>query len=140
MALTKEQREKIKKLSEYPYLIREIDRYIRELEKLESRKYGLGGLISDMPHGGSKDPDPLASCIEDLDEVCKNLQEKIERLRINSDKIYTAISAVDNPYLREVLSLRYIDGYRPEKIMVEKYISRATYYRWHEEALDSVEI
>lgn len=140
MALTQEQRDKIRKLNEYPYLIKEIDRYIRELEKLDSRKYGLGGLISDMPRGGGGSSDPLASCIEDIDSVCADLKDKVEQLREKSDRIYTAISNVKNPHLRELLGLKYIDGLRAEKIMVDKYISRSTYYRWHEEALDSVEI
>lgn len=141
MALTIEQREKIRKLSEYRFLLREIDRLVGQLQSLEDRKYRLGGIISDTGGGGGgRDPDPLLTCIAEFEGVCIDLRAQIKDMREKRAKIYDAISSVKDADLREVLIRRYISGHRPEKIMVDENLSRTTYYRWHEKALDEVDI
>lgn len=141
MALTIEQREKIRKLSEYRYLMQEIDRLLRRLQSLEDRKYRLGGIISDTGGGGGgRDTDPILTCIAEFEGACIDLKAQIKDMREKGAVIYNAISSVKDADLRDVLMRRYIEGHRPEKIMVDEHLSRTTYYRWHEKALDSVEI
>lgn len=137
MALTQEQRDKIKILREYRQLSRDIDRSIRELEEAESKKYSITSILSDMPKGGGAS-DKLVECIASTEEICGRLNNEILTMGKRQMQIKDAIEDVEDLRKRELLKLLYIDGYRYEKVMVERYISRATFYRWHEQALDAI--
>ena len=47
--LTEEHRKKIKYLSQYKYLDKEIDRKINELESWKNKLYNVTAVLSDMP-------------------------------------------------------------------------------------------
>ena len=106
--LTAEHREKIKYLSQYQYLNKEIDRKIQTLEFWKNKILNITGTLSDMPKS-NKRSDTIADGIAAINDIEKTINQEIDELIELRKEIENKINAVEDPKLRELLKCRYLD-------------------------------
>lgn len=135
--LTEEHKIKIKYLSQYKYLNRDIDRKIKQLEDWRNKIFNVTGTISDMPKSPNR-----ANIIEDgviaIDEIESSINKDIDELVNLKSKIENKIESVDDLKLREVLKCRYLDFKTWEEIAYRNECSWRWIYSLHEKALDEI--
>lgn len=73
-------------------------------------------------------------------EMEQKISEEIDSLVRLRGQIRTVIGALENPDERMLLYCRYVCGMTWVQIMEELHAGRTTVYRWHNAALDHVEI
>jgi DNA-directed RNA polymerase specialized sigma subunit len=138
---TEEQIEKIKYLSRYCFLQKEIDRKINEIEAWRSKLYRVTPVISDMPigrvHSGN---DIMLTGIISVIELQERLRLKLTDLIETRDEVEASINAVDNDLFKEILKCRYMDGKTWEEIAVSNHYSWLHTHRLHEKALDQIKM
>lgn len=137
--LTAEHREKIKYLSQYQYLNKEIDRKIQTLEFWRNKILNITGTLSDMPKS-NKRSDTIATGIATINDIEEEINKEIDKLIELRKEIEDKINAVDNPKLRELLKCRYLDCKSWEEIAYKNNITWRHVYRLHEKALDEIKI
>ena len=137
--LTAEHREKIKYLSQYQYLNKEIDRKIHTLEFWRNKILNITGTLSDMPKS-NKRSDTIATGIATINDIEEEINKEIDELIELRKEIENKINAVDNPKLREILKCRYLDCKSWEEIAYKNNITWRHVYRLHEKALDEIKI
>ena len=137
--LTAEHREKIKYLSQYKYLNKEIDRKIESLEFWKNKILNITSALSDMPKS-NKRSDTIATGIATINDLEKEINEEIDKLIKLRKEIEDKINAVEEPRLRELLKCRYLDCKSWEEIAYKNNITWRHVYRLHEKALDEIKI
>lgn len=137
--LTAEHREKIKYLSQYQYLNKEIDRKIGSLEFWKNKIFNITGTLSDMPKSNRRS-DTIADGIATINDIEKTINQEIDELIQLRKEIEDKINAVDDPKLRELLKCRYLDCKSWEEIAYKNNITWRHVYRLHEKALDEIKI
>lgn len=137
--LTAEHKKKIKYLSQYKYLNKEIDRKINQLEDWKNKIYNVSGTLSDMPRNGSR-TNIIENGIAAIDEIEININSNIDRLVDLRTEIEGKIEGVEDLRLRELLKCRYIDCQTWEEIAYENGYSWRHVFRMHEKALDEITI
>lgn len=137
--LTAEHREKIKYLSQYQYLNKEIDRKIQTLEFWKNKILNITGTLSDMPKS-NKRSDTIATGIATINDIEEEINKEIDELIELRKEIENKINAVNNPKLREILKCRYLDCKSWEEIAYKNNITWRHVYRLHEKALDEIKI
>ena len=137
--LTAEHREKIKYLSQYQYLNKEIDRKIQALEFWKNKILNITGTLSDMPKS-NKRSDTIATGIATINDTEKEINKEIDELIELRKEIEQKINAVDDPKLMALLKCRYLDCKSWEEIAYKNNITWRHVYRLHEKALDEIKI
>lgn len=111
----------------------EIQRWHSRAEKMTS---GYGG----TPSGGG-DGRSLENTMARIDDLTRQLAQRLDRLVTLRQKIVTAIDSVPDPKQRELLRLRYIDGLTWGKLaVVMGYDDLRWIYRLHGRALEQLTI
>ena len=128
--------EKIRYLRQYQEGQRESVRLERELEVWRSRAEkitpGLGGEGGGTRSGG----DRIQGAVEQLVELQEQLAGQLAALAQMRKKIEEEINGVEEPRLREILRLRYINGYTWERVAEEMNYSFRQVTRMHGDALN----
>ena len=137
--LTEEHRKKIKYLSQYKYLDKEIDRKINELESWKNKLYNVTAVLSDMPKSKNRG-NLIETGIAIIDEIEAKINQEINDLVNLRNEIENKINAVNDLKLREILKSRYLDCKSWEEIAFTNNITWRHAYRLHEQALDAVNI
>ena len=110
------------------------ERIARMRAKLQKATSNLTG----MPRGGS-DGDWTDADVAVL-EYEEQIKAEIARLCALKRRITEIISTVDESTLRDLLELRYLNGYRFEQIAVEMNFSYDYVRHLHKEALAAVQV
>lgn len=137
--LTAEHKKKIKYLSQYKYLNKEIDRKINQLEDWKNKIYNITGTLSDMPRSNNR-TNVIENGIVAMDEIESNINSDIDNLVKLRAEIETKIDRVKDLKLRELLKCRYLDNKYFEEIAYENGYSWRHVFRMHEKALDEITI
>jgi predicted transcriptional regulator len=123
-------------LKRYTAIDRQIKNKTDELSMWRSRATKITPTYSGLPKGGGGDRIQTA-----VDNICRledEINAEIDRLIITRAEINEAIAKVEDERLREVLTLRYIQGKSWEWIAVEMHYN----YRWvtklHGKALSEI--
>lgn len=123
-------------LKRYSAIDRQIKNKTDELSMWRSRATKITPTYSGLPKGGGGDRIQTA-----VDNICRledEINAEIDRLIITRGEINEAIAKVEDERLREVLTLRYIQGKSWEWIAVEMHYN----YRWvtklHGKALSEI--
>lgn len=123
-------------LKRYSAIDRQIKNKTDELSMWRSRATKITPTYSGLPKGGGGDRIQTA-----VDNICRledEINAEIDRLIITRVEINEAIAKVEDERLREVLTLRYIQGKSWEWIAVEMHYN----YRWvtklHGKALSEI--
>lgn len=139
MSLTEEQREKIKYLSTYKNLLRELDCKIEERNSWNDRMLNISPSYSNQPRvSGVKDK--ISDGVAAIQDIVNNLSSDIINIKNRKEEIEQIINGVENATLRNLLTMRYINGKRWEEVAVEMNYYGGHVYRLHESALDCIDI
>ena len=123
-------------LRNYLCIGKEINLLRLEIERLRSSLQAVPQL-SDMPRGGAGEHDRTASTIAKIVDTEMILDGKINEYIIIRQQIEESIKTLPSN-LRLLLRLRYIEGYRWEKIAVEMNYAWAQVHRLHGQALQTL--
>ena len=97
------------------------------------KETAVNAVISDMPKGGGADKIQNAVCrIADIEA---DINREIDRQIDLRERIETAICAIPDGRLRDLMRYRYIDGLTWEQIAVEMHYSYVHICRMHGQAL-----
>ena len=134
---TPEQIAKIKYLSRYKWIEKDIDRKTEELEAWKSRLFKVTSTLSDMPKSFSRS-DRIADGIVSISEIEDKLQCDIKDLVISRIQIEDIINGVSNDLYKEILKCKYIDGQNWEEIAFTNSYTWRHVHRLHEAALEAI--
>lgn len=103
----------LKELSQLYWLRREVIMDARRLVELETMTNGICG----MTEIGVKDRTGVtASKIEELKIILTDKQYKVLTER---NKLEQYIASVDDSYMRQIITLRFVDGFSWKKVAIE---------------------
>lgn len=124
-------------LSQYKGLCVEIDIKKEQAEQLRERATSVAHM-SGNGSSGSSYSDSLGRTVAKLVDTENELRAMIDRLIALKSEIEKTIEAVEDFKLRQILTLRYINGHTFEKIAEEMDYSCMQIFRLHGKALGMV--
>ena len=132
--------EKKEILLQYRAAEREEKRLEAEIQRWRSRAEKMTAGYGGIPSGGG-DGRSLENTMAHIDDLTRQLAQRLDRLVTLRQKIVTAIDSVPDPKQRELLRLRYIDGLTWGKLaVVMGYDDLRWIYRLHGRALEQMTI
>lgn len=125
-------------LLEYQAIERRINRLQAEKQGWMEKATAVTPVLSDMPKGGGADKIQNAVCrIADIEA---DINRKIDRQIDLRARIETAICAIPDGRLRDLMRYRYIDGLTWEQIAVTMRLDYRWVLRLHGRALSELTI
>lgn len=127
------------------YLMRYLDSKRRakaildEIRNLEDLATKVTVTFNDMPGGGGTD-DQLGAIVSHIIDLKADLVTQAKTMKAEQQIVQVVIDAVDDPDQRHLLRLRYINGYKWERVAVEMNYSFRHTLRIHGAALAAVRI
>ena len=127
------------------YLMRYIDAKRRakaildEIRNLEDLATKVTVTFNDMPGGGGAD-DQLGAIVSHIIDLKADMVTQAKTIKAEQQIVQAVIDAVDDPDQRHLLRLRYINGYKWERVAVEMNYSFRHTLRIHGAALAAVRI
>lgn len=109
-----------------------------EMIEIRSAATRITPVISDMP-SGSHVNDKIALSVEKLDECAKKLEEEAKRIQETMESVRKAIDLVEDEKYRQLLELRYINGYKWEQIAILMHHDYRYVLKLHGWALQKVD-
>lgn len=94
----------------------EIDQITKELQRWQDLATRISPSYSDMPHGGGSDKVQTAAV--EVAELTDKLNQKLHQAIMVQENIKKLLESLDDIKLRQLMSYRYINGMRWEKIAV----------------------
>ena len=113
---TKRRRDSVtkKELSQLYYLNHEIEQERRRLRELEAAATSVSPKITGLPHINKiSDKTAIAAQIADCRAV---IEAKLKLSVIEYNRLNRFIASVDDSLMRQILSLRYVDGFSWQRI------------------------
>lgn len=125
-------------LLEYQAIERRINRLLDEKRGWMEKATAVNPVLSDMPKGGGTDKIQNAVCrIADIEA---DINREIDRQIDLRERIETAICAIPDGRLRDLMRYRYIDGLTWEQIAVTMRLDYRWVLRLHGRALSELTI
>ena len=127
------------------YLMRYLDSKRRakaildEIRNLEDLATKVTVTFNDMPGGGGAD-DQLGAIVSHIMDLKADMVTQAKTIKAEQQIVQAVIDAVDDPDQRHLLRLRYINGYKWERVAVEMNYSFRHTLRIHGAALAAVRI
>lgn len=127
------------------YLMRYLDAKRRakaildEIRNLEDLATKVTVTFNDMPGGGGAD-DQLGAIVSHIIDLKADMVTQAKTMKAEQQIVQAVIDAVDDPDQRHLLRLRYINGYKWERVAVEMNYSFRHTLRIHGAALAAVRI
>lgn len=131
---------------EYLNQVRHLDALIhsrlREIDFWKNLSGSVSSMRNDgMPHSPNRPTEaPFVRCIEKIDEIQRDVAQKIGLLVAIRDKVDTAIDKLADRYEQLVLRYRYIDNLSWAEISMMMNVSERTVYRIHGSALQNFSV
>ncbi len=130
--------EKKEILLQYRRVGREVQDLETEIQRWRSRAEQMTAGYGPTPSGGV-DGRSLEHTVAHIDDLTRQLAQRLDRLVTLRQEIGTAIDGVPDPKQRELLQLRYIKGLTWEKLATAMgYHDFRWIYRLHGRALESL--
>ena len=125
-------------LKEYIETKREIKIIEEKIEFLESKKTSIKSqIITDMPRGEAEQ-DRLGQLLIRIEELIELYNEKQIKLMKQQKQIEDTIEKLEDSVDRNILRLKYIDGYTWERICVELNYGWNGIHKRHRKILDKI--
>lgn len=127
------------------YLMRYIDSkrraraILNEIHDLKDLATKITVTFNDMPGGGGS-VDKVGAIVANIVDLQSELAVQAKTMKAEQEIVQAVIDAVDDPDLRQLLILRYINGWTWEKIAVDMNYSWRHTLRLHGAALSAVKI
>lgn len=134
------------KLKSYLTILERIDYLEMEREELKQKMIGLNAQNLDgMPKApGFSRSDRIERIMDRINEIDGQIADELEALQYERKKLIEAVESVDDPTLRRLLQLRYLERDENgtmntwERICVKMNYSWAQIHRLHKKALTAV--
>lgn len=97
-----------------------------EMLRIRSEACRVSPVLSEMPSGGNQTGTKIERAIEQLDACANDLEKEALEMRRLMQEVKAAINTIPDETLKQLLELRYINGYTWEQIAVKMYYS----YQW----------
>ena len=124
-------------MRQYRNVLQKVEMLKRDLIRWRELGEKVTPSLTGMPQGGQNVPKVEQSAIMICD-IEKEINERIKQLSELYMRILSAIDAVDDINLQNLLYRRYIQGQKWEKIAVEMHYSYMHVCRLHGQALDKI--
>ena len=125
-------------LKEYIETKREIKIIEEKIEFLESKKTSIKSqIITDMPRGEAEQ-DRLGQLLIRIEELIELYNGKQIKLMKQQKQIEDTIEKLEDSVDRNILRLKYIDGYTWERICVELNYGWTGIHKRHRKILDKI--
>ena len=118
--------EKVAYLNGYKYAVMEERRLRAEIEQWRSRAERVTPAMTGMPSGGQDANAPFVSAAESIANLELQLAEQLKRCVLMRQQIDNAIAQLQQPRLRHLMALRYVNGFTFDQIAVAMDMS----YQW----------
>ncbi len=96
-------------LSQLYYLNREIQRLQKRLKELEDAVLSSTAKITGMPWGSGVS-DKVGACTAEIADLRALIELSIQKCWYERNRLNRYISTIEDAQMRQILSLRYIDG------------------------------
>lgn len=136
---TYENKLKIQYLMRYLDAKRRAKAILDEIRDLEDLATKVTVTFNDMPGGGGAD-DQLGAIVSHIVDLKADMVTQAKTIKAEQQIVQAVIDAVDDPDQRHLLRLRYINGYKWERVAVEMNYSFRHTLRIHGAALAAVRI
>lgn len=115
---------------------------LREIDYWKDLSGSVSGMRFDgMPHSPNRPTEaPFVRCLEKIDEIQRDVAQKVELLVAIRDKINTAIDKLADRDEQMVLRYRYLDNLSWTEISMMMNVSERTVYRIHGAALQNFSV
>ena len=115
---------------------------LREIDYWKDLSGSVSGMRFDgMPHSPNRPTEaPFVRCLEKIDEIQRDVAQKVELLVAIRDKINTAIDKLADRDEQMVLRYRYLDNLSWTEISMMMNVSERTVYRIHGTALQNFSV
>ena len=129
--------------------LKEPSRIARRIESLKIKKAEFETLANSIPGGNYDQPvvqkshdnkAPFVRWIDKILEVEKKIEEAEKELNKVKSEILAAIEKIPNEDYQNLLIMRYLNECTWDEICDKLYISKASVYRWHYDALKCIKI
>ena len=131
--------EKVAYLSGYKYAVTEERRLRDEIEQWRSRAERVTPAMTGMPPSGGQNANaPFVSAAESIANLELQLAEQLKRCVLMRQQIDVAIAQTQQPRLRRLLILRYVEARTFEQIAVEMYMDYRWVRRLHARAIENL--
>lgn len=127
-----------KELKEYIETKREIKIIEEKIEYLESKKTSIKSMIIDDMPKPEPEQDRLGELLGEIEELIDIYNKKQTKLFKQQMKIEKCIEKLENSVERNIMRLRYLDGYTWEKICVITNYSWRQIHRYHSKILEKI--
>ena len=118
---------------------RELKFIEEKIDYLTSKKTSIKSqVITDMPKGASKNNDILIDLLGELEDITEIYNKKYIKLLKKQIEIEHTIDKLDNATDRNVMRLRYLEGYKWEKICVIMNYSWEGIHKIHRNILEKI--
>lgn len=97
-----------KELNRLHYLVKSIERYQMEIQRLEERLTGFSPSLTGMPHASGAH-DKIGEGVPELVDKKNQKQEELRKMEIERDRIQEFIDAVPDLKIRLLMQYRFID-------------------------------
>lgn len=111
-----------------------------EMLRIRSEACRVSPVLSEMPSGGNQTGTKIERAIEQLDACANDLEKEALEMRRLMQEVKAAINTIPDETLKQLLELRYINGYTWEQIAVKMYYSYVHICRLHGLALEKIMI
>lgn len=121
-------------------------RIARRIESLKIKKAEFETLANSIPGGNYDQPvvqkshdnkAPFIKWIDKIMELDKKINATREELNKVKSEVLAAIEKIPNEDYQNLLIMRYLNECTWDEIISKLYVSRATVFNWHCEALKS---
>ena len=109
-----------------------------EMLRIRSEACRVSPVLSDIPVNGSHISNKIEQAIEQLDACANDLEKESIEMRQLMQEVKAAINTIPDETLKQLLELRYINGYTWEQIAVKMNYTWRHVLRLHGEALKHV--
>lgn len=83
---------------------------------------------------------PFVKCLKKIDEIQRNVEDKISDMLQIKEEISMAIDQLENGEERLLLRYRYLNGLSWEEIEQKMFVSKSTVHRIHGSALQNLSV
>lgn len=125
-------------LKEYIETKREIKIIEEKIEYLESKKTSIKSMIIDDMPKPEPEQDRLGQLLGEIEELIELYNEKEIKLMKQQKQIEDTIEKLEDSVDRNILRLKYIDGYTWERICVELNYGWNGIHKRHRKILDKI--
>lgn len=134
---TPENEQKIRYLSRYRKIDRQIDQLLEEQSRWREMALKITPVLSQTP-GGGESGSPIERPMDKVLEIDVEINREIDELQIVRQEIRAALNQLEDENLKLLMEYRYIDGLTWEQVAEKMHYSWRHTCRLHGEALAKI--